>query len=61
MVMTSIDHQPWRWLLGISALPLLVMILLFPVSEDVKTSLWYVLKLFLYPLPHVYVGHQQEE
>ena len=32
LVMTSIDHQPWRWLLGLSALPLLAVILVFPVS-----------------------------
>ena len=33
VVMTSIDHQPWRWLLGLSALPILVVILLFMVSD----------------------------
>jgi len=32
VVMTSIDHEPWRWLLGFSALPVLVVILVFPVS-----------------------------
>ena len=32
VVMTSIDHQPWRWLLGLSALPMLVVIMLFVVS-----------------------------
>ena len=32
VVMTSIDHEPWRWLLGLSAVPLLVVILVFPVS-----------------------------
>jgi len=31
VVMTSIDHEPWRWLLA-SALPLLVVALVFPVS-----------------------------
>ena len=34
VVMTSIDHQPWRWLLGLSALPILVVILLFIVSDQ---------------------------
>ena len=32
VVMTSIDHQPWRWLLGLSALPMLIVIVLFVVS-----------------------------
>ena len=32
VVMTSIDHEPWRWLLGLSAIPLLLVILVFPVS-----------------------------
>ena len=32
LVMTSIEHEPWRWLLGLSALPLLVVMLAFPVS-----------------------------
>ena len=33
VVMTSIEDQPWRWLLGFSALPVLVVILVFPVSS----------------------------
>ena len=33
VVMTSIDHEPWRWLLGLSALPMLVVIALFIVSD----------------------------
>ena len=33
VVMTSIDHQPWRWLLGLSALPMLIVIPLFVVSD----------------------------
>jgi len=32
VVMTSIDHEPWRWLLGLSALPLLIVIVILPVS-----------------------------
>ena len=32
VVMTSIDDEPWRWLLGLSALPMLPMILIIPVS-----------------------------
>ncbi|XP_065920283.1 putative transporter svop-1 isoform X2 [Dysidea avara] len=34
VVMTSIDHQPWRWLLGISALPFLVVMMLFPLAPE---------------------------
>ena len=34
VVMTSIDHQPWRWLLGLSSLPLLIVIPLFVVSNS---------------------------
>ena len=33
VVMTSIDHQPWRWLLGLTALPMLIVIVLFVVSH----------------------------
>jgi len=32
VVMTSIDDEPWRWLLGLSAIPLLLVTLVFPVS-----------------------------
>ena len=32
VVMTSIDYDPWRWLLGLSALPMLAVISLFIVS-----------------------------
>jgi len=32
VVMTSIDDEPWRWLLGLSAVPLLLVILVLPVS-----------------------------
>ena len=43
VVMTSIDHQPWRWLLGLSALPMLIVIVLFIVS------------VYVYTYVHVYV------
>ena len=33
VVMTSIDHEPWRWLLGLTSLPILLVILLFIVSN----------------------------
>jgi len=34
VVMTSIyDDNAWRWLLGFAAVPLLVVIMLFPVSK----------------------------
>ena len=33
-VMTIIDHEPWRWLLGLSALPMLIVISLFIVSNQ---------------------------
>ena len=33
VVMTSIDHEPWRWLLGLTSLPMLLVILLFIVSN----------------------------
>ena len=32
VVMTSIDHEPWRWLLGLSSLPILLVLPLFLVS-----------------------------
>ncbi|XP_065892911.1 putative transporter svop-1 [Dysidea avara] len=34
VVMTSIDHEPWRWLLGFSALPVLLVILVFPLIPE---------------------------
>ena len=35
VVMTSIDHEPWRWLLGLSSLPILLVLPLFLVSNHV--------------------------
>ena len=43
VVMTSIDHEPWRWLLGLTSLPMLLVILLFIVST---TRLLYVITSF---------------
>ncbi|XP_065892905.1 synaptic vesicle 2-related protein-like isoform X2 [Dysidea avara] len=34
VVMTSIEYQPWRWLLGFSALPTLVVIALFILAPE---------------------------
>ena len=47
VVMTSIDHQPWRWLLGLSALPMLVVIVLFVVS------------IHIYVCTYVCISHKQ--
>ncbi|XP_065920567.1 putative transporter svop-1 [Dysidea avara] len=41
VVMTSIDHEPWRWLLGFSALPLLVVALVFPLVPESPRYLIY--------------------
>ena len=38
VVMMNINHEPWRWLLGFTALPMIVIIILFIVS-DMSVSL----------------------
>ena len=30
----------WRWLLGLSALPLLVLLLMFPLIPEVQSPCW---------------------
>ena len=51
VVMTSIDHEPWRWLLGLSALPILVVILLFIVGDyNVICSTHYTYLLYAFAI-----------
>ena len=47
VMMTNIDHEPWRWLLHLSALPLLVILPTFSVSiSNVDWYIIYYLKLW---------------
>ena len=46
VVMTSIDHEPWRWLLGLSSLPILLVLPLFLVSSHAFQKLYTIILYF---------------
>ena len=56
VVMTSINHEPWRWLLGLSSLPILLVLPLFLVSN--RVCIYLISEVIQIEISHVLIIYE---